>query len=248
MKVRYTLGDDGIFRDRNGGALGRITSITIDLDQDSDVLAADAGALYGPDGDRLGGEGVGAFSSSGEQPGSTTEEAVVQGGAGGKSSDTEIVAGIWAYYIGVTKRQRVQLNPVRRTIIRQALKVRSVEEVKWAIYGLSISPHHNGRNDERKTYLDIRYALAGVSKGESNDERIDKMAALGRAHTGAAQPGAALDDPKVKRRLELLRENHAHGGDYEPTRTAEARRELEEWGYEIVTLDSAPWIDLRRKA
>lgn len=236
MKVRYTLGEDGIFRDRNGEALGRVVGITLDVE--SDPASADPG----------GGKGGGAFSSSGEQPGSTTEEAAVQGGAGENEKPPDPVAEIWSYYVTTCKRQRVQMNSVRRSIIRAALRVRSAGEIKWAIFGLSVSPHHNGKNDQRKTYLDIRYALAGVSKGESNDERIDKMAALGRAHHGAAQPGTALDDPKIKRRLDLLRENRAHGGDYEPTRTAEAVRELEAWGYEIVRLDSAPWIELRRKA
>lgn len=235
MKVRYTLGDDGIFRDRNGEALGRVTGITLDVE--SDPIGADAG----------GGKGGGAFSSSGEQPGSTTEEAVVQGGAGEIEKPPDPVAEIWAYYVTTCKRQRVQLNSVRRSIIRAALRVRRVEEIKWALYGLSVSPHHNGRNDQRKTYLDIRYALAGVSKGESNDERIDKMAALGREHRGAARPGLAVDDPKVKRRLDLLRENAASKGAYEPGRTARARDELTEWGYEIVMLQEAPWVELRRK-
>lgn len=61
--------------------------------------------------------------------------------------------------------------------MRNALKVATVEECCAAIDGLAASPHHNGRNEQQKKYLGIRYALKGdTSKGESNDERIGKMA------------------------------------------------------------------------
>jgi hypothetical protein len=75
---------------------------------------------------------------------------------------------VWAHYVAVLKAERQDLNAVRIRIIRAALKVRSVAECMRAIDGLRVSPHHNGQNDQRQKYLDIRYALKGNSaRGES---------------------------------------------------------------------------------
>jgi hypothetical protein len=63
--------------------------------------------------------------------------------------------------------------------------VRDVEQCKLAITGLSKSPHHNGQNEHGVRYLDIRYALRGNgTRGETHEERIDRMAALADARPG----------------------------------------------------------------
>lgn len=92
---------------------------------------------------------------------------------------------LWAHYQEtVDGAPRRKLDSTRRSCIRRALKVRSLDECKRAIDGLARSSWHNGDNPDRKKYLDIQYALG--QKSESADERIDKAALW--AHTASASP------------------------------------------------------------
>lgn len=91
----------------------------------------------------------------------------------------EDVRDVWDHYCSLFGN-RYKLDQKRTRIIQQALKVRPLDQVKKAISGLHVSPHHNGKNDRKTKYLDIRYALKGIGN-ESDDERIDKMALLAPA-------------------------------------------------------------------
>lgn len=98
----------------------------------------------------------------------------------------DAVAAIWQHYLAVIyppqrRGPRPTLEAKRTRIIRQALKVRPADVILDAITGLSRSPHHNGENQQGTSYLDIRYALRGNGqRGETDEERIDRMAALAR--------------------------------------------------------------------
>lgn len=118
----------------------------------------------------------------------TTNPTPSEGAGGGALFDTPqldstlrgnaegTVKDVWAHYQKVVPGgERYKLEAKRRTIISNALKARPLEVVLRAIDGLAASLFHNGKNDRRKTYLGIQYALAGTGS-ESNDERIDKMA------------------------------------------------------------------------
>lgn len=100
---------------------------------------------------------------------------------------------VWAHYQRVIHEHGSQkLDSTRRTIIQNALRVRTAQECCEAIDGLRVSPHHNGVNPAKKQYLGIRYALKGnVRDGESNDERIDKM----RAKANPTVSGILADIP-----------------------------------------------------
>jgi hypothetical protein len=101
------------------------------------------------------------------------------------------VAEVWALYSQLVSSKRT-FGPKQRADIERALKVRDLASVKWAVVGLSRSPHHNGHNDSGTKYLDIRYALRGNgARGESNEERVDRMAEIGRAG------GAQLPSPQA---------------------------------------------------
>jgi hypothetical protein len=85
-----------------------------------------------------------------------------------------------------------RLEVKRAKVIDKALEVRTIQQCCRAIDGLNVSAHHNGVNDRRKKYLDIRYALAGIGK-EGDDERIDKMAEKApRQDTSTAQVSAGF--------------------------------------------------------
>jgi hypothetical protein len=155
---------------------------------------------------------------------------------------------VWTTYLEATKK-RFELNDKRRKIINRALDSAPAETqperlalCKLAVVGLSLSPHHNGENESKTPYLDIRYALKGIRE-ESDDERIQRMANIARQHgvSGAAQ---RIDPARVERRLEAVRANRSSGGNFEPDRAAAALAELEEWGFHVELLDQAPWARL----
>jgi hypothetical protein len=138
---------------------------------------------------------------------SQTAEGGVQNGAGivsqtapdtsvnpAPSVNTPVVPGdvgkVWAHYQAtVPNGSRYALNATRRGIIERALKVRDVEACCRAIEGLAGSKHHLEGG-----YMDIRYALRGKPRdGESDDERIDKMAS--KATAAASSNGGAPARP-----------------------------------------------------
>jgi hypothetical protein len=154
-------------------------------------------------------------------------------------TDVEVV---WSYYVQVFKASRQTLDDKRRTIIRNALKIRTVDECKRAIDGLSVSPFHNGDNEQRKKYLGIRYALSGIGK-ESNDERIDKMVDVADAHGGVVRGGKLPSDhPRIQRWLANVRTSLR--SQTEMTRGRESLLSLRENGYDVMKLDAPPWVKL----
>jgi hypothetical protein len=80
---------------------------------------------------------------------------------------------VWDHYQAtVAGANRREFDSARRTCVRRALKVRTVEQCCEAINQLAASPFHNGQNEGGTKYLDIQYALG--KKSESADARIDK--------------------------------------------------------------------------
>jgi hypothetical protein len=158
MKVRYSINDDGELVSRDGHVLGRVTSLTIE----APTIADDDPANSGDERGTIGGVVVVVKEEQEQQ----------------KINPTCPRDRVWAHYVNLFGTH-YKLNDMRKRMIDNALKVRSEERCIQAVSGLRLSPFHNGENDQRKKYLDIRYALKGNSaRGESNDERIDKMAAL----------------------------------------------------------------------
>lgn len=122
-----------------------------------------------------------------------------------RSVESESTAEVWRFYVQ-TFGTRSELNDTRRRIIRNALKTRDVDTCKRAIVGLSKSPWHNGENPGATKYLDIRYALKGNQRdGESNDERIDKMAELASSPSPAPVRSSVLQGQIDARKDELRR-------------------------------------------
>jgi hypothetical protein len=113
-------------------------------------------------------------------------------------SPTDGIQEVWEHYdvtVAKPNRLRRQLGDTEKRIIRTALSVRPKAEVLRAIDGLARSPHHNGKNDRSKKYLELRYALRGNGqRGETPEQRIDMMCEI----AAAPNEQAALE-PLVKR-------------------------------------------------
>jgi hypothetical protein len=109
--------------------------------------------------------------------------------------------------------------------------VRSVAECKRAIDGLRVSPHHNGENDAAGEVHSTSGtpSKATAQRGESDDERIDKMGELAPAH------GLAPSLPrKVAIRLDNFQRYISSGRTREKRRSLESKAELEEMGYTVT--------------
>lgn len=156
--------------------------------------------------------------------------------------ERQAVERLWAHWLRITgKRQR--LDSKRTRILRSAVLLVGEESVKLALTGLSRSPHHLGQNEQRKTYMEVRYALKGIGD-ESDDERIFK--AIAWATVYAPGRAATLDPDKALRYLDEVRQfvgrqaldpSATTGRD----RAVDAFRKLAEGGYAVEKLDRSPW-------
>lgn len=237
MKRRFTLDENGMLADRDGQVLGRVVGITID---DAPV------------------GGNGGSSTSSTTAGGKEEGLERDGGAGETQSQAQIKE-VWGHYCKVfadvpgVDPSRMSLNATRARVIRNALKVRSVDQCKRAIDGLARSPWHLGDNEDGKKYLDIRYALKGNStRGESNEERVDKMAELANAAPASREADTSrlpdgVSREMVVRRLEDVRAYISSGRKWEPSRAAEAFVKLKQWGLIVVEHEAHPWATLKWK-
>lgn len=121
------------------------------------------------------------------------------------------VSEVWELY-GQLISSRRRLGATQRRDIERALALRDLATVKQAVVGLSKSPHHNGRNDTGTKYLDIRYALRGNGqRGESNEERIDRMAELaGSGPTPSPASQASLRPRRNQQEVDRLLRSIRH--------------------------------------
>jgi hypothetical protein len=228
--------DGAWLRDQNGRVLGRVTEVVIEL--------------------------PGGTFKEGVRPTENIKDSQqLEGGVGETSPDgpREIgdVEKVWDHYVQLFDATRQTLNPQRRRDIRAALKVsetiarqteapdprgEAVTEVKLAISGLRVSPHHNGENDQRKKYLDIRYALRGnTARGESVEERLAKMIALGRKFSPHSDGHTSVPDAIVQRLLDSVRHAVQTGGEIERGKQAKAR--LEGLGYQVRRQGERVWLE-----
>lgn len=166
MKRRFTVDEKGRLIDREGQVCGRISNLTLEIDSPEP-----------------GGEGgcSSSLTTATELSANAQETLLPQGGSGDSQKPPDDVATVWAHYQAVIPSgSRYTLESKRRTIIRNALKVRPLATVLLAVDGLAASSYHNGENRRRKKYLGINYALQGIGP-QSNDERIDEMASKAKA-------------------------------------------------------------------
>jgi hypothetical protein len=177
------LGDDGIFRDREGLALGRLTSVTIELDE-SPQNAAESMGLWGK-------------SSVGEKQTSLIESVAKDGGPGETNADLPDPADdVWRHYVEVMKPRKPELPPAERKLIRDALKVAEPNELKKAISGCASSDFHMGHNDRKRKYNSLSQIIKGRQGRETTRERIDYFIDLADK-SGVVRDGSNFDLSRV---------------------------------------------------
>lgn len=174
MKRRFEINDDGMLVDRHGYVLGRITSITLES----------VGDIGGP-----------VFSSLNE--GSKEEQPIRDGGSRGETParlDNEIRE-VWRHYCELMQPRDTVLHPAERKLIRDALKVATVDECKTAITGNARSTFHQGQNNRHRRYNKLSHILKAKQGQRTLRENIDFFIDLALEHES---PSALTSEGKVK--------------------------------------------------
>lgn len=157
-KHRLSINERAELVMRDGTVVGRLSAISVEID--SAAWGAMGGALElgerkSPDGD--------------SPPSPQVTELQAPEGKLFEAPSPELQ--VWEHWLKATASAQ-KLDSTRRGIIRNALKLRSVEQCCEAIDGLVNDPWWR----TNRPRLELRYALRGNhAKGESDEDRIDKM-------------------------------------------------------------------------
>jgi hypothetical protein len=236
MRTRYTFdANTGLLTDKDGNTLGRVVSITIDDRPQQTTSAADVG--YRATAVQVSTEVDPSDVKEGQtvSPISQTRPTATQ-------LEKESIKRIWDYWIEISgKKQR--FDSKRERMIRNALRAEFDEEdIKLALLGLWRNPWHQGQNEQRKQYLEIRYALRGIGD-ESDDTRIEKAMTWAAIY---APDTPSMPEYKVSRLLEDVRYTLSLPHRPERQRAETAFRELRAAGFTIEMLEKAPWARIKR--
>lgn len=150
------------------------------------------------------------------------------------------VALVWEEFVTTLSPRSKSLDPQARTIIRDALKVASVEECRRAIRGNKASRFHQGENDRRKKYNRLSHILkgrGGVSP-RTTRETIDFFIDVLKKEGGFSVTGvgvAGLDHARLRSAKQEVRDGLEFPGDEHVVERAE---KAEQWlaanGYQVV--------------
>ena len=113
------------------------------------------------------------------------------------SKEVDPIEDVWTTYVEVMEPRRRELDPESRRIIRDALKVADVAELKRAIVGNKASSFHQGANDRGKKYNALSQILKGKRGGRTTREQIDFFIEIADK-SGASNPGLpSVDQAKL---------------------------------------------------
>jgi hypothetical protein len=110
---------------------------------------------------------------------------------------------VWEHYVAVMRPRRAVLDDQERKIIKDALKVATVDECNRAIDGCANSPFHMGSNDRRRKYNSISQILKGRPGRETTRERIDYFITL--AGDESRDPLADVQSPILREKIRRYR-------------------------------------------
>jgi hypothetical protein len=119
MRQRFTVDELGRLVDRDGNVLGKLVSLTLESPRAAGT--------------------IGVAVSSGEQQGLEGEQTPL---APSEPSMQDPIDVVWAHYVEVMKPRKRELDAQGRAVIREALKVATVEECCGAIDGCKASSFH----------------------------------------------------------------------------------------------------------
>lgn len=211
MRRRFNLRGDTLV-DSAGRVLGRLVSLTIDVEEKGGTIG-------------------GVEEPGPEQPSLSPDVDDTPNGGGTGEPRRDGPLEVWRHYVEAMKPRSRELDEQTRRIIRDALKVASVEECKRAISACRASAFHMGENDRRRKYNRISQILKGRQGKETTRERIDFFLDVG-ARLGVQSGVTSADPARVRQaKREVLDAWEFPGDEMVVRRGEESARWLREHGW-----------------
>lgn len=136
------------------------------------------------------------YPKMGEPLPETTTETTTENKQSVASDDATAVFEHWRSVMGKSKRTVLDNN--RKRLIQKALSSYSLDDVKAAITGCSLSPHHMGRNDRNTVYNGLDLILRNAEKIEQfigySENPPANIHSLGRQRQSSNAPAPSSDD------------------------------------------------------
>lgn len=226
MKVKVR---GGKLYDERRQQIARIVSIELDVEEEWFAEAISAVA------ERLGGKGGAVDVGSKETISEGLTVGVGSPREGADRASDEDVGCVWAVYAELMNPRRLTATTDDRRIIRDALKVATVDECVGAVRGCALSKFHMGENDKKNKYNRLSQILKGRRGRETTRERIDffldlaDKAAQGESRFPSADPGVL-----TAKRLDVQRGWRFKGDSEAVTKAKDAEAWLWEHGIEVV--------------
>lgn len=147
---------------------------------------------------------------------------------------------VWEHYVAVMEPRNMQLDSQTRTLIREALKVATVDELKDAVNGCKASEFHMGVNDRRKRYNAPSNIFKGKRGIRTTREQIDLFLDIA-AKSGLSAQGMSADPARINNAKRDMQTAADMPGDVHVVqRGNEARQWLESQGW-TVAMDDDGW-------
>lgn len=239
MKRRLTV-EDGQLKDSSGAVIGRLVSLTIDVD------APVGGRRRGG---TIGGSGGGG-SEVNQQPLSSdvAEEPTAERGVG-RTIDPD-VADVWAHWCEQRKPRRTDLESSQAKLIRRALNADfTVDELKRGINGLLKSDWHR---ENRKLHLSSLLATrpGGPTLGdqvESFIELAERSSTASGARNARSGGEGVSSDAVARAKGEVLRAWEMPDNTQAHEQAQAAVDVLRRHGIDVVpNPDGRPTFEVRR--
>jgi hypothetical protein len=196
MRQRFTVDELGRLVDRDGNVLGKLVSLTLESPRAAGT--------------------IGVAVSSGEQQGLEGEQTPL---APSEPSMQDPIDVVWAHYVEVMKPRKRELDAQGRAVIREALKVATVEECCGAIDGCKASSFHMGQNEKRRKHNRLTNILKGATgqyRSRTTREQIDfflDIAEKAGVRSGLQSGVTSADPAKISRCKQAVLDARTFPGD-----------------------------------
>jgi hypothetical protein len=229
-RIRYSLNDAGELVDRNGGVLGKLVALTVEVTEE--------------EGGTIGGEEMSPPKHSAVV--GSPDVALTSGGGTGEGetdaarSPGEQIEHVWAHYVETMKPRKRDLDEQTRTMIRAALKVATEVECCDAITGCSKSSFHMGRDPQTRgrSFKTLSHILKGKRGGRTIREQIDFFIDVAERHGARSgrQSGVTSADASMIRqaRRNVLDAFEFPGDELVVRRGESSARWLRAQGWRVV--------------
>lgn len=215
--MKLTVGKDWKLRNEQGDVVGSVEP-GLELVIDVRVVGAEKGERGTGGGSLLASkdDGLAGHDDSTTDLEQGTLDLPSELRAGGRARDKpDLEAEVWEHYVSVMRPRNVALDRQTRGVIREALKVATLDECKLAINSCEASDFHMkrpGSGNDRRKFNSISHILKGKRGQRTTREQIDFF--LDLAEKSGVQSGLPSGDPaRINGAKQDIRDAHEMPGD-----------------------------------